>query len=164
MSFTLALAAGAIPFADLDTIDRQVARFTGAEIGAQGGAIQPVDRRLRLRRCASSLGLAWRSAQRDTVVIRCGDAGGWRLYVPVQSRALTSGATSASTQPSVNRGDAVTIAAQGRGFTVSRQGEALETGINGAWIRVRPVTAKRFAEDPVRARIVRPGLVSVQLP
>ena len=65
MSISLALViAAAAPFADLDAVDRQVAQFTGAEIGQPGGAMSGVDRRLRLNACASSLGLSWRTQQR----------------------------------------------------------------------------------------------------
>ena len=84
MSLALFLAAAA-SFADLDTIDRQVAAFTGAPIGAAGGATQGLDRRLRLRPCYAPLALAWRGQTRDTVVAECPDAGGWRLFVPVRA-------------------------------------------------------------------------------
>ena len=161
MSISLALViAAAAPFADLDAIDRQVAQFTGAEIGQPGGAMSGVDRRLRLNACASSLGLSWRTQQRNSVVVQCGDSGGWRLYVPVQGAAPAAAAL-----PAVRRGDAVTIAVSGDGFSVSRPGEALEAGPVGAWIRVRAVTdERRYSNDSVRAQIIRPGLVGIPLP
>jgi flagella basal body P-ring formation protein FlgA len=155
MSLALFLAAAA-PFADLDMIDRQVAMFTGAPIGAAGGAVQGLDRRLRLRPCYSPLALAWRGGTHDTVVAECPDAGGWRLFVPV--RAAASGP---SGPPAVNRGDAVTMVISGDGFGVSQPAEALEAGSVGTWIRVRAAGGKG---DPLRAQIVRPGLVTVPLP
>ncbi len=157
MSFSLALVlTAAAGFADLEAIDREVAAFTGASIGQQGGAATPVDRRLRLNPCAAPLALSWHSPRRDSVLVQCPVTGGWRLYVPVR------GATAESATPAINRGDAVTIAVAGDGFTVSQPGEALEGGAVGAWIRVRGVAAaKPGANDAMRAQIVRPGLVSV---
>ena len=54
MSLILILAA-ATSFADLAALDRQVALFTGAPVGAEGGATLPLDRRLRLRPCHSPI-------------------------------------------------------------------------------------------------------------
>jgi len=139
----------------LAAIDRAVAGFTGAEIGQPGGAVQPVDRRLALAPCAAPLALSWYGARRDTVLVQCPDAGSWRLYVPT-----SGGVMAASQPPAIQRGDAVTIAVQGDGFAVAQAGEALETGAAGAWIKVRPAAN---GAPPMRARIVRPGLVTVSL-
>lgn len=167
MSLTLFLAAAA-PFVDLAALDRQVALFTGAPIGAEGGATLPLDRRMRLRPCASPVALAWRPGasgeRRDTVIAECPDAGGWRLFVPVRSGASAQTAT-----PMINRGDAVTIAISGDGFSVSQPGEALEAGAAGAWVRVRPAGGPvngpaNGKAGPMRAQVVRPGLVSVPVP
>ncbi len=150
MSFVLALMlAAAAPFADLDAIDRTAAAFAGP------GTV-PVDRRLRLRPCASPLAVSWHTQRRDSVVVQCTDAGGWRLFVAVRGAA-----PGAVQPPAINRGDAVTIAVDGDGFTVSHPGEAMESGPEGAWIRVRTLAARA---EPMRARVVRPGLVSVPLP
>jgi flagella basal body P-ring formation protein FlgA len=59
----------------------------------------------------------------------------------------------------VARGEGVTITVAGDGFSVSQPGEAMDAGAIGAWIRVR-TNAKA---DPVRARIVRPGLVELPM-
>ncbi len=160
MSLALFIAAAAA-FADLDAIDRQVAAFTGAPIGAVGGATQGLDRRLRLRPCLSPLALAWRSGTHDTIVAECPDAGGWRLFVPV--RAAVSGPSGPAT---VNRGDAVTVAIAGDGFSISQPGEALDAGGVGAWIRVRAAGrgTGRSGAEPMRAQIVRPGLVTLPMP
>lgn len=149
-------------FADLDAIDRQVAAFTGTAAGEEGGAVTPVDRRLRLQPCRAGLGLSWRTAARDSVVVQCGDAGGWRLFVPVRHAPMPL--TEAPEPPAVRRGDAVAIVVEGEGFAVSQPGEALEGGANGAWIRVRPLTLGKGRAEEMRARIVRPGLVSLPLP
>lgn len=150
MSFALSLLlAAAAPFADLDAIDRAAAAFAGP------GTV-PVDRRLRLRPCNDALALSWHTQRRDSVVVQCPDAGGWRLFIAVRGNS-----PAAVAPPAINRGDAVTIAVEGDGFTVSQPGEAMESGPSGAWIRVRTLAAKA---EPMRARVVRPGLVSVPLP
>lgn len=161
LGLTLAAAAG---FADLAAIDQQVQAFTGAPIGAPGGATTPVDRRLRLQSCAAPLAVTWNGMRRDSVLVQC--PGGWRLFVQVANATL--GAAAAPVLPAVTKGDAVTIAVQGDGFTVSQPGEALEAGPIGAWIRVRAVAssaaAAANARDTLRAQIVRPGMVAIPLP
>ena len=149
-------------FADLDAVDRQVAAFTGAGIGEMGGAQTPVDRRLRLQPCQGGLALSWRTARQESVVVQCGDVGGWRLLVPVNRPTPVAAAMPAAN--AVNRGDAVAIAISGDGFTVSQPGEAMEAGPVGAWIRVRPAAAGNSRSETMRARIERPGLVMLPLP
>ncbi|HKR91732.1 flagella basal body P-ring formation protein FlgA [Novosphingobium sp.] len=164
MSLSLALVAAATvsgAFADLDSIDRQVAAFTGAGVGEIGGALTPVDRRLRLRPCLNGVELSWRTALQESVIVQCADANGWRLFVPVRRAAPVPAAPAAN---AVNRGDAVSIAVSGDGFTVSQPGEAMEAGPVGAWIRVRPVSGGSAGGEPMRARIERPGLVTLPLP
>lgn len=148
-----AVAAG---FADPAEIDQAVARFTGSPVGAEGGARLPVDRRLKLTPCDAPLALEWYGRYRDTVLVRCPVAGGWRLFVPV-----ASGPVAARQEPAVARGESVAIVVQGKGFTLSRKGEALEGGAVGEWIRVRPAGTRT---DPVRLRIVEPGKVGMDLP
>lgn len=151
---TPALAGPPLPTADLAAIDRAVAEFTGAAIGAPGGAALPVDRRLRLAPCRVPLALA-RHGGGDSIAVSCPGAGGWRLFVPLAGSAGASGAAV------IARGDAVTITVAGPGFAVSQAGEALESGANGSWIRVRG----NGPQSPVlRARVVRPGLVGIDLP
>ena len=168
MTFAHALFAAAAVwqapagFADLDLLDARVARFTGAAIGTPGGAAQPLDRRMRLRPCASAPLLGWLGQRRETVVVQCPDAGGWRLFVPVQ-HAMPAMAEAAA----INRGDAVTISVAGAGFSVSQSGEAMEAGSAGAWIRVRTLRQQGpggTSAEPMRAQVVRPGLVRVPLP
>jgi flagella basal body P-ring formation protein FlgA len=151
-----ALPVAAAGFADPGDIDQQVVRFTGAPIGSDGGARLPVDRRLKLARCEAPLALEWYGKKRDTELVRCPVAGGWRLFVPVEA-----GHGAVAGEPVVARGEGVSIVVQGRGFTLSRQGEALEGGAVGEWIRVRPAGSRT---DPVRARVLEPGKVGMDLP
>lgn len=160
LGLVLAGTAAVTGFADLEAIDRQVAAFTGVSVGQPGGATRPVDRRLRLNPCSGPLSLTWYGQRRESVLVQCPDAGGWRLFVPVAG--ATAGVAAAT---AINRGDAVTIAINGEGFSVSQPGEALESGAVGAWIRVRTVGGggARGNADAMRAQVMRPGLVAVPL-
>ena len=153
---TPALAATAT---DPAAVDRKVAAFTGAAIGTEGGARHPVDRRLKLAQCHQELALAWYGTRRDSVLVRCPDPDGWRIFVPVLAPRHEAAAPAA---PIVARGEAVAILVLGHGFSLSRQGEALDQGAAGEWIRVRPADKKRA--DPVRAQVLRPGVVGMRLP
>jgi flagella basal body P-ring formation protein FlgA len=149
------LHAQAGGFIDPAAIEAEVARFTGAGIGQPGGAALPIDRRLRLARCAAPLALSWRGQGQDMVVVQC--PGGWRLFV-----ALTGGGQSAAAAPVIAKGDAVTIVVRGDGYSVSQGGEALEPGAPGTWIRVRAgEKSPADRNEALRARVVRPGLVEM---
>ena len=143
--------------ADLNAIDSAIAQFTGLPQGAPGGAAMPVDRRLRLNPCRVPLALGWYGTRRDTVEVSCPVTGGWRLYVPL---AVTTQAAAVSA-PAVAKGDSVTINVSSEGFAVSQPGEALEGGPQGAWIKVRGLGA---GAPVLRARVIRPGLVGIDLP
>lgn len=165
MKFRLILALAALasgsapahaqPFADLDAIDRQVAAFIGINPTQMAGAFAPVDRRLRLNACARPLSLAWNGNRRDTVLVQCPIAGGWKLYVPI----FMASAGVAVAPPVVMKGDALTITVRGSGFSVSQAGEALDAGAVGEWIRV-----KVGKDGELRAQILRPGSVGMDLP
>ena len=155
-AFIAAPALGQTATADLSEIDNAVARFTGLPQGAPGGAAMPVDRRLRLTPCRAPLALGWYGSRRETVEVSCPTAGGWRLYVP-----LASASQAVAAAPVIAKGDSVTITVSSAGFAVSQQGEALEAGPQGAWIKVRRLGA---SAPVLRARVIRPGLVGIDLP
>ena len=152
-----ASAAVAQSYADLAQIDRAVAAFTGAAQGSPGGAAHLLDRRLRLAPCPAQFMLGWYGTRQDTVEVRCAVPGGWKLYVPL----VASSATTATAAPVIARGDAVTISVSGTGFAVAQPGEALESGAIGAWIKVRGPGQNAAV---LRARVLRPGLVGMELP
>lgn len=154
----LAIAAPALAqsHADLAAVDRAVEQFTAVPQGLPGGAALPVDRRLRLAPCGIPLATRWYGARQDTVEVSCPGPGGWRLFVPLAGKGRNEAAA-----PAIMRGDAVSIAVSGDGFTVAQRGEALESGPVGAWIKVR--TANPGA-PALRARVIRPGLVGIDLP
>lgn len=139
---------------DPAAIEAAVATF----IGAGPAAAAPVDRRLRLARCAQALDTAWFGTAQEAVEVRCPGPGGWRIFVPVR-RAFQQPAAAA--QPLIRRGDQVTITVAGSGFAVTQQGEALEQGAQGAWIKVRGLSA---GAQVLRARVIRPGQVGMELP
>ena len=152
-----ASAAVAQSYVDLAQIDRAVAEFTGAAQGSPGGAAHLLDRRLRLAPCPAQFMLGWYGTRQDTVEVRCAVPGGWKLYVPLV--ANSSIATAAAL--AITRGDAVTISVSGAGFAVVQPGEALESGAIGAWIKVRGPGQNAAV---LRARVLRPGLVGMELP
>ena len=145
----------AASFADLAAIDHEVAAFTGAPQGASGGAALPVDRRLRLTQCSGPLALSWYGTRHETVLVECPITGGWKLFVPL---LVTSSVASAL---AVMRGETVAIIISGDGFTVSQSGEAMESGAPGAWIKVRKAGANA---EPLRAQVLRSGVVGISLP
>lgn len=150
-----AVLAQAKGFHDLVAVDAAITAFTGVGIGVPGGANLPVDRRMRLAPCYSPLAISWYGNRQDNVLVQCPDVGGWRLFVAVSGNNRQNSAPIAP--PAVARGEAITIAVAGEGFSVSQSGEAMEAGAVGAWIRVR--TSARAT--PIRAQISRPGLVIV---
>jgi len=154
--FLVAPAARAQGIEDPAAIDREVGAFTGQPIGAPGGAARPVDRRLRLAACSSPLALSWRGDAHASILVECPDVGGWHVFV---ATAAPGTARQSATAPVIERGQSVTVALTGEGFSVSQPAEALESGAVGAWIRVRT----QAKADPVQAQVVRPGLVEVSV-
>ncbi|MFT4025193.1 MAG: flagella basal body P-ring formation protein FlgA [Novosphingobium sp.] len=150
----------AAPTVDLAQIDSQVAQFTGAPQGAVGGAVLPVDRRLRLAACNSPLTIGWHTARRESVVVQCPDAGSWRLFVPVTPARQAGAAPEA---PAVTPNEAVTVSVTGEGFAVSQPGIALDKGAVGSWVRVKMVSAGQPKGDAMRAQVIRPGLVAIPM-
>ena len=146
---------------DLSIIDRAVTDFTGADIGQPGGAKLPVDRRLRLTACQAPLDLQWFGRDQRSVQVAC-PREGWRIYV-----AVDGGSNHPSRVPQqygeaiVKRGENVSILVRGRGFTLTRQGSAVEDGARGEWIKVR-ATGQRT--ETLRAMVLSPGQVGIDLP
>ncbi|ATY33024.1 flagella basal body P-ring formation protein FlgA [Sphingomonas psychrotolerans] len=148
MLLSLALAA-ATPAAAQDfqstfVLDTIVAQFTGQPLGEQGGARTPVDKRLKLQSCAAPQ-LEWRSAAKDTVVVRC-MAPAWRIYVPVNAIPQPRTAPAVLAQapvvpvksaPVIRRGDPITVEAGSPGFSITRDGIAMGDAAPGARLMVK---------------------------
>jgi flagella basal body P-ring formation protein FlgA len=61
----------------------------------------------------------------------------------------------------IKRGENVSILVRGKGFTLTRQGAAVEDGAEGQWIKVR---ASDQRTETLRALVLRPGHVGIDLP
>lgn len=157
-AITLALLLAASPaltqgFENLDRLEGDLIAQLGAGIGEPGGPAAGIDRRLKLAACPSRPEFG--APAMNAVAIRCA-ATGWRIRVPLTRGDSASGAAAAAA-PVVLRGDAVSVVAAGRGFTVSQAGVAQENGAPGARIRVRMDARK----PPIFAEVVAQGEVRI---
>lgn len=155
-----ALAAAPLsanPFTPTAAIDAAVAGFLGAAAGTPGGAARGIDPRMKLAACADALDVAWYGRAGTTLQVSC-PSRGWRVYVPVGSADPGSARAGLSGQTLVQRGETVSLVYEGPGFTLTRQGEALEAGARDQWIKIRPVGD---SPKPVSGQVVSPGTVRV---
>lgn len=127
-------------FENLDRLDSIVATTVGAGIGQPGGAVAPLDRRLRLAACPhvpSVEGPLFGAA-----MLRC-DAIGWRIRVPLVAQIKPGqGSTYGRAAPQerlilIKKGDPVQLVAGDATFSVSRAMIADDDGAVGEMIRVR---------------------------
>jgi len=165
LAFVVAAPAGAQDFQSTQVIDAVVAQFTGKGLGEQGGAIAPVDRRLKLASCAAPQ-LEWRSEGRDAVVVRC-MAPAWKIFVPVAAvprpkpvapapmpaNVVVRPPVAVKAEPVIKRGDAVTVEAGAEGFSISRQGIAINDAPAGGRVSIK-VDDK---QPPIQAIAIEPG-------
>lgn len=133
------LAQSRAAFQDLGQIDALIASALGAEAGAPGGAVAPIDRRLRLAACAEQVVVD--PPVLGAVAVRCG-ASGWRIRVAVAAangpaRGVSVPQAREVVEPTVRRGDQIEAVVTGRGFAVSTSGVAEQDGGAGDRIRVR---------------------------
>ena len=161
-----ALAQSALPPAqDLDQLERMVIATLGADIGAPGGPMAPIDRRMRLAACPGGIQIDPPST--GAVTVRC-TTSGWRIRVPLTRPGMNfaggnpAGAGGAN-QPSyansaIRKGDPVQLIAQGQAFSISVDATAMEDANIGN--RMRVTTSGRgsimFAEvlDVGKVRLV----------
>ena len=113
--FPILFAAAALH--DLAALEAQVASIAGAPVA--------IDRRLRLAQCSAPPVIARAAAG---LSVECASPP-WRIYVAAQRLA--------SLVPMVRRGDPVSVAASGRGFSVSVDGVAENDASVGSRVRVR---------------------------
>jgi flagellar basal body P-ring formation protein FlgA len=149
---SLLLLAASAPATDLALLDRAAEIFAGARLGEAGGPAAPIDRRLRLTACPSSPEFSWRTEARDAIVIRCPEAGGWRIFVSVRAAPQLASA-SAKVEPVIRRGDPVTLVAEQSGFAVSADGIAMADAAPGGRVAIKMDGAK----GPVQAIAVAAG-------
>lgn len=165
--WTLPLMLAALPasaqtarFQDTAMLDMAVAQFTGRQVGEAGGARTPVDARLKLASCPLPQ-VEWRSAAQDAVVVRCMSPV-WRIFVPVVGSAApmmtpavatTVAAPAAKPEIVIRRGDPVMIGAASAGFSITRDGIAMDDAAAGERFMVRV----ERGEPPIQAVAIEPG-------
>lgn len=138
-------------------MDAAVADFLGAPVGAPGGAARQIDAKLKLAACGGGLDVAWYGNAGTTVLVSC-QSRGWRVFVPVGGHGTASVRGRMDGETIVKRNETVSLVYEGSGFTLTRQGEALEPGSRGQWIKIKPVGDNA---KPVSGEVVGPGLVRV---
>lgn len=126
----IALQAAPPAFEDLAALEARVAAAAGAAIGAPGGPVHGLDRRLRLQRCPVAAEIV---PARGGLAVHC-PARGWRLHVALAGGAVAAGHAAG---PVIRRGDPVLIRITGRGYAVGVRAVALEDGAVGTRIRLR---------------------------
>lgn len=154
--------AQAQQFENLDRLDSIVAMTVGANIGQPGGAVTPVDRRLRLAACPGMPQVS--GPVLGSAMIECKPLG-WRIRVPLApggpgaampvTQAAYARVVPARREIVVKRGDPVQLVAGGDTFSVSRMMIADEDGATGDMIRVR----QDRKSDPVLAQVAESGIV-----
>ncbi len=147
---------GAAPgFEDTSLLDRQVAGHLGASIGDLGGALAPIDPKLKLKRCSDALEIS--ETNRNAVLISC-PALGWRIFVPV--RLGGSGGNRGggiAQEPLVQRNQPVTLVIRRSSFSISYSVIAQQSGGLGDYI---PVRTDRKAKELI-ARVSGAGEVEL---
>lgn len=152
-------AMAAQGFQDTAALDRAVAAFTGHAIGEEGGAAMAIDKRLKLAACPT-VALSWRSDRHDAVVVSC-PGPQWHIFVrtrvapPPPKPAQTSAAPVAKPVMVIKRGDPVSIVAGDAGFSVTRDGVAM----NDAAAEGRVAVQVERGQPPIQAIAVEPGRV-----
>jgi flagella basal body P-ring formation protein FlgA len=122
-------------FQDLVALERRLVIALGADIGAPGGPVAPLDRRMKLAACPGAVAID--PPAMGAVALRCKEIG-WRIRVPLTAGGQTVAmATQAKAEKVVRRGDPVELSANQSGFTVSTQTIAEQDGAIGERIRVR---------------------------
>lgn len=144
-----------------------------AALRSEPGSQAMVAPGLRLAECTQPLVAS--PAGAATAEVRCADAPGWRLFVPVRRKpvarqqpgasALTAGGTTPVTAPAetaapavtVKRGDPVVLRASFGGTEVRMGGRALGPAVAGATVNVENESSHRI----VRGRLAPDGTVEV---
>jgi len=134
---------------DLDRLDSRIEILTGAAPGQSGGAIAPIDRRLKLSACPQPASIEWSGS--DALAVRCA-AIGWRLRVGI----ATKGGPQGKAELSVHRGDTVEVSVEGDAFDVTATAIALDDGAVGASVRLKLGAAGTQSS----AIVTGPGTVS----
>jgi len=120
-------------FENLDVLEARVIGALGAGIGAPGGPMAPIDRRIKLTRCPGTVQID--PPALGAVALRCPQIG-WRIAVPLQ-RLQQAAAAAVKATPVVRKGDPVELYVDTGSFSVSTEAIAQEDGAPGDRIRIK---------------------------
>lgn len=143
-------AAANTAWEDLSALDARVEAISGVAIGQPGGAVAPLDRRLKLAACPQPAAID--APSNGAIAIRCVPLG-WRIRVPLSAG---SGNAKSGLELAIRRGNLIELEYDGEGFSASASGIALDDGAAGQPIRVKTstgVTVTATASGYDRARI-----------
>ncbi len=155
-------ATAATPqFQNIDALEARLVNALGANIGEPGGPAAPIDRRLKLAACPTSVQID--PPAMGAIALRCVPLN-WRIRVPIarlgnaQNVAMGS-VMGARAEMVVRRGDPVDLIAETDGFSVSLTAIAQEDGAPGSRIRVKAEGQNNviFAEVIEAGRVKLPG-------
>lgn len=136
-SAPLSAAAGADGFEDVARLESRVVAALDADVGAPGGPVAHIDRRLKLQACPAPVTID--PPALGALPLRC-EPLGWRIRVPlVRVAGAPAAAPAAQPQqpPVIKRGDPVELVAGDSSFSVSAQAIAQEDGRSGGKVRVK---------------------------
>jgi len=133
--FSLLLMGATSSFEDTTLLDRQVASHLNAGIGEAGGALAPIDDRLKLKRCPASVELS--GTKRNASLLSCPGLG-WRIFVPVSRNGRQdSGRDDRAGAILIQRNQPVTLIVRRSNFSIRYGVIAQKSGRMGEYIPVR---------------------------
>lgn len=156
LASAIAAPAAAEGFEDLEALETRIVAALGADIGAPGGPLRPLDRRLKLATCPSPAMVE--AGALGAAIVRC-EALGWRIRVPVAKTVVAAAAAKA--EPVIRKGDQVEFIARSGSFTVSTVAIAEQDGGPRDRIRVRTTDASGRKNPPVTAEVIAAGQVGL---
>ena len=124
-------------FENLDRIDSLVAMTVGANMGEPGGPLAPVDRRLRLAACPTTLSVE--GPIFGAAMVKC-DALGWRIRVPLVAGAANSPAMRAAAAADFGNGLSWVLPAERFNFANADLSLQLARQPVGEWVGLDAVT------------------------
>ena len=158
LALLAAPAAAATPqFQNIDAVEARLINALGAGIGEPGGLAAPIDRRLKLAACPTTVQID--PPAMGAIALRC-VALNWRIRVPIarlgnSQNGTTGSAMGTRAEAVVRRGDPVDLIAETNGFSVSVSATAQEDGAPGSRIRVKA----DGKNNPIFAEVIEAGRV-----
>ncbi|MEP2988230.1 MAG: flagella basal body P-ring formation protein FlgA [Parasphingorhabdus sp.] len=132
---SLLCMGAASSFEDTAHLDRQVGAYLNANIGEGGGARAPIDEKLKLKRCLTSVQFS--PTNRNSVMVSC-PSSGWRIFVPLNANQSSRNRFSSNTEEFVvRRNQPLTLVVKRPSFSISYSVIAQKNGRIGDYIPVR---------------------------